>query len=252
MKWIFNIIFLPMPELKSLLMLLVITIVGAGVTLYISKKHKDQIDVVVVSTTDAVAPAASSTEPKAPVTPTAPKPVATGTASATPKPPLTGPQGIAPSLTGTLTAVDTGCFSDGVCSATVAGKKVVLLIGRYQGKLGKIIGADSIGDLEAHIGEQATVFAGADADGNFTLLGNEMFYLQVASSSKPVTTAACVIGGCSAQLCGEKSDLDGMVTSCEYREEYACYKQTKCERQTTGKCGWTETPELTMCLKKAS
>lgn len=241
-----------MPELKSLLMLLVITIVGAGATLYISKKHKDAVDVVIVSTTDGISPVASSTDPKALVIPTTPKPVTTGMASTTPKPPLTGPQGITPSLIGTLTAVDTGCFSDGVCSATVAGKKVVLLVGRYQGKLGKIIGADSIGDLEAHIGEQATVFAGSDADGNFTLLGNEMFYLKVASSSKPVTTAACVVGGCSAQLCGEKGEMDGLVTTCEYRESYACYKQTKCERQTTGKCGWTDNAELAMCLKKSS
>ncbi|MBY0538117.1 hypothetical protein K2P47_01815 [Patescibacteria group bacterium] len=68
---------------------------------------------------------------------------------------------------------------------------------------------------------------------------------------KPVLAGACVVGGCSSQLCGEASEMDGMVTTCEYREEYACYQTAKCERQATGKCGWTETPELLQCIKNS-
>lgn len=58
------------------------------------------------------------------------------------------------------------------------------------------------------------------------------------------TTKACVVTGCSSQIC---SDED-MATTCEYREEYACYKTATCKRQADGQCGWTQTTELTSCL----
>jgi thiol-disulfide isomerase/thioredoxin len=55
----------------------------------------------------------------------------------------------------------------------------------------------------------------------------------------------CVIGGCSGQLCIEEGD-DG-VSTCEFREEYRCFGFSRCERQTSGACGWTETPEFKSC-----
>ncbi len=240
-----------MPELKSLLMLLAITVVAAGATWYI----KDQIHMtpevtesVATTSTITIIDNASTTEGiSTEVGETTPTPPA-----GTPKPPVTPPMDIAPSISGTLTEVNTGCFSDGECYAMVDGKKVILLIGWYQGKVGKILGAESIGDLENYIGSKATVFAGQDANGNYTLLGNESFYLQVSKETKPIAGGSCAVGGCSSQLCGEASDMDGMVTTCEYREQYACYQSASCERQSTGKCGWTETPELAICLKNNS
>lgn len=59
-------------------------------------------------------------------------------------------------------------------------------------------------------------------------------------------TKACVVTGCSGQVCGDEQ----MMTTCEYRAEYACYKTARCERQPTGKCGWTETKELLSCLNQ--
>lgn len=56
----------------------------------------------------------------------------------------------------------------------------------------------------------------------------------------------CFVGGCSGQVC---SDDAGIVSTCEWRDEYACYRTAKCERQSNGQCGWTSTPELTACLK---
>lgn len=56
----------------------------------------------------------------------------------------------------------------------------------------------------------------------------------------------CVVGGCSGQLCIE--DGSGGISTCEYREEYACYKKASCGRQADGQCGWTMTPELKQCL----
>lgn len=59
----------------------------------------------------------------------------------------------------------------------------------------------------------------------------------------------CFVGGCSGQLCTEEQ---GAVSTCEWREAYACYQNAKCERQTNGQCGWTSTPELNMCLSNAN
>ena len=56
----------------------------------------------------------------------------------------------------------------------------------------------------------------------------------------------CVIGGCSGQLCIEAGD-EG-ISTCEWREEYACYQDAICERQGNGKCGWRKTEELVECL----
>ena len=65
----------------------------------------------------------------------------------------------------------------------------------------------------------------------------------------PVTGGGkCFVGGCSGQVC---SDQEGMASTCEYKEEYACYKTATCERQTGGACGWTETPTLNQCIMNA-
>ncbi len=67
--------------------------------------------------------------------------------------------------------------------------------------------------------------------------------------SEPVTKGECRPGGCSNQLCTDQPDI---VSTCEWREEYACYQKATCERQPSGECGWVETPELTQCLSTAS
>jgi hypothetical protein len=59
----------------------------------------------------------------------------------------------------------------------------------------------------------------------------------------PVNTKTCIISGCSGQICGEVS----LMSTCEWRPEYACFKQAKCEIQPTGNCGWTYTPEYNAC-----
>ena len=55
----------------------------------------------------------------------------------------------------------------------------------------------------------------------------------------------CFVGGCSGQICSEDQ---GVVSTCEWRAEYACYQDATCERQSNGQCGWTETTELQACL----
>lgn len=58
----------------------------------------------------------------------------------------------------------------------------------------------------------------------------------------------CFRTGCSGQICGSEH----VVTTCEYRPEYACYADQYCGCQTNGKCGWDNDPALTECIDQAS
>jgi hypothetical protein len=55
----------------------------------------------------------------------------------------------------------------------------------------------------------------------------------------------CYIGGCSGQVCSDRPDV---VSTCEWIDAYACYRDARCERQSHGACGWTMTPALNACL----
>jgi hypothetical protein len=66
--------------------------------------------------------------------------------------------------------------------------------------------------------------------------------------SIPPPSGGCYVGGCSGQICSEDP---AAVSTCEWREAYACYRTAKCERQPSGQCGWTDTPELRSCLANA-
>ncbi len=80
------------------------------------------------------------------------------------------------------------------------------------------------------------------------LKGDYVFKINVKSIDAPVVTnpsGQCYVGGCSGQIC---SDQPNMASTCEYREEYGCYKKAVCERQKTGQCGWTPSTELNICL----
>ena len=67
-----------------------------------------------------------------------------------------------------------------------------------------------------------------------------------SSSGKPDrgSMKPCFRSGCSNQVCADHN----VITTCEWRPEYECYQKAKCERQTDGNCGFTQTPELKACL----
>ncbi|HEY4527393.1 MAG TPA: hypothetical protein VJK53_06160 [Candidatus Paceibacterota bacterium] len=65
----------------------------------------------------------------------------------------------------------------------------------------------------------------------------------------PIVANGCAVAGCSMQLCVSVGEAANVVSTCEYKAEYACYKQALCEPQQNGKCGWTETAELKACLQ---
>lgn len=72
-----------------------------------------------------------------------------------------------------------------------------------------------------------------------------MFRVVLQNPSVAPVQGKCYVGGCSAQLCTDKPDA---VSTCEYRDEYACYQSAKCERQSNGQCRWTPTATLNACL----
>jgi|GEM_PF-5153298 len=53
----------------------------------------------------------------------------------------------------------------------------------------------------------------------------------------------CVITGCSQHICSNEEQ----ISTCEWQDEYACYKQATCARTSDGLCGWQETPESKAC-----
>jgi peptidoglycan hydrolase-like protein with peptidoglycan-binding domain len=83
-------------------------------------------------------------------------------------------------FSGTIQAVSTGCYADGICSVTIDGRKVVTTSGRSQQIVGSIKGSvNNIGDIEtSKIGAQANVYAQKTPDG-YTLYGNSNYYIEV-------------------------------------------------------------------------
>ena len=63
-----------------------------------------------------------------------------------------------------------------------------------------------------------------------------------------VSQNGCYVGGCSGQICSEDPEA---LSTCEWREEYACYHEATCEHQVDGQCGWTQTDDLVECLASA-
>jgi hypothetical protein len=70
--------------------------------------------------------------------------------------------------------------------------------------------------------------------------------LNISVAGECSTDADCVRAGCSSQLCVPTGNSD-VVTTCEYRPEYACLAQTSCGC-VEGMCSWRQTPDYLNCL----
>lgn len=78
---------------------------------------------------------------------------------------------------------------------------------------------------------------------------NGVTYVENApQTSESIYANACAVAGCSQQLCVSAREAQDIVTTCEWRPEYACYGEASCEVQANGQCGWTDTPELRRCI----
>ena len=82
--------------------------------------------------------------------------------------------------------------------------------------------------------------------GRMQMLKAAQFYLR-AGGGGGVSQKPCIKTGCSSQVCSDEE----VMTTCEFKPEYECYKKAACERQKNGECGFTQTPELLACLKRA-
>ncbi len=87
------------------------------------------------------------------------------------------------SFRGALEEVNVGCFVDGECYVVVDGVKVTVLRGWSSDTVGKVIGVDGFGDLEAFIGEEVEVFAKDTEEGTKTLYGSENFYIKLVAAA---------------------------------------------------------------------
>ncbi len=61
----------------------------------------------------------------------------------------------------------------------------------------------------------------------------------------------CSTGGCSGQLCGQKDKIKGLITTCEWKEIYGCYKLTGCGC-VDGNCQWKINDAFSDCLREST
>ncbi|CAG9315999.1 unnamed protein product [Blepharisma stoltei] len=61
---------------------------------------------------------------------------------------------------------------------------------------------------------------------------------------------ACVVGGCSGQLCIRYGESG--ISTCEWREVYGCYSEYGNCTLIDGKCQWEPTKELMTCINDRS
>lgn len=92
----------------------------------------------------------------------------------------------------------------------------------------------------------------AESNNNETLQINTNIVTEIKNTNNELiikckTDDDCVVGGCSSQLCALATEVNNLVTTCEYREEYSCLSQTTCGC-FKGQCGWQQTDEYQSCL----
>ncbi len=72
--------------------------------------------------------------------------------------------------------------------------------------------------------------------------------LTCRASTDAAPGSHCQVSGCSAQVCAAQP----VLTSCEWRPQYACYDGERCEDQGNGVCAWTLSEDLARCLAETS
>jgi hypothetical protein len=70
------------------------------------------------------------------------------------------------------------------------------------------------------------------------------YSVPVSFSANVKAGAKCVVSGCSSEICSDSE----VMSTCQFRPEYACYAKARCERLSSGVCGWNKTPEYKACI----
>lgn len=73
---------------------------------------------------------------------------------------------------------------------------------------------------------------------------------KTSSTDSQKNDNGCIKGGCSGQLCVDEQAGESGISTCEWRDEYECYKYAVCERQKSGKCAFTPNTQFQQCLDK--
>jgi len=77
---------------------------------------------------------------------------------------------------------------------------------------------------------------------------NNICIIKENNEDECISNEDCAVGGCSNQVCGKKGEVEILITTCEFREEYACFSKTSCGC-FQGKCDWEENEEYQDCLE---
>lgn len=88
--------------------------------------------------------------------------------------------------------------------------------------------------------ENGTIFITDDKTGT-------IYMAYFSDDSGENVEASCIKTGCSGHICSDEP----VVSTCEFKAEYACYQQAVCERQEDGTCGFTLDSTLSECLENS-
>jgi len=61
-------------------------------------------------------------------------------------------------------------------------------------------------------------------------------------------SADCKAAGCSGQLCVQRDKASTIVTTCEWKDEYACYAEDSCICRNN-KCQWAGSERFAECIR---
>ena len=113
---------------------------------------------------------------------------------------------------------------------------------------GASLGANNAAVVEAAMtGPDAAIITGNNVPvtgPGGRLLGLKATQVYFRSRKSVANLKPCMKTGCSGIVCADHD----VISTCEWRPEYACYQKATCERQDDGNCGFTKTRELTSCL----
>ncbi|MBO6935416.1 MAG: hypothetical protein JJ863_10595 [Deltaproteobacteria bacterium] len=107
-------------------------------------------------------------------------------------------------------------------------------------------GRTYVNACQAHMRGTSVRSLGACADAPLPVMVDDPSDPEPTDAESVPVGEGCMRTGCSSQICTEEGNP--MNTTCEMRPEYACLNRARCERQTNGACGWTETPAFEACM----
>ncbi len=126
----------------------------------------------------------------------------------------------------------------------------------YISLVGKAGGADGMCEFVSGLKDDCYGQA-AFVSGNSSFcdrIANETMRAGCTESFAPecATDPDCAIGGCSGTLCVKKGDAPGIVSACEFRDEYACYGKFGGCGCVEGKCAWNGGALLQECIANST